>query len=614
MGLEKPLWLLPLLPESTLGAPATNPLSDRSEDWTPPLLSQPFRPIGRADVMSRALAHLRPANTRHLKAAAVVQLWGESGLGKAAIARWVAHFLKTDYPDACLTGRWQSDMPESSRSQLLVQWLRQLRWTESQLPMTLSEQIAFWQSCLRKRRLLVWLEVDGAVESWVELIPQTVDCAVIITSRYPFEGVPNSIELELSPLSQADSITLLAQAAGHPRTATQTGLWAPLAELCDGIPLALELTGTVLQQIPESALAQAIPQQVRIWQRQPHIYAKHRAVAGGFFQVCQTLSPIAQTILYRASLPPTPLLSEELAVYLLQAVPPCSPGENGKPGDIAIAIQELINHQCLEEVRYGYQIRHDLIRFLAKAQLASVETRERRQQLRLAISRWYGAQLHQLSWQRHPQGLMADHAADDPKLEALPQRYHRAIASTDNWLDAHWLNILAVWEWTYQAENWPLYLQISLGLSGLLTTAIGRDVWPQMQQQIWAVIQRTDNLLIKAAILNNLANVHARMGEYAQAQTYYEESLEYLSPEEHSLHCAQVLANLGLVYGYQEKPQLHQDLWHQALAKLESDSSLEQVLRIWMQCTAAETAALLGEENPATGPSQPLRWLRKLFE
>lgn len=614
MGLEKPLWLLPLLPELAVGVSATLPLSDRSEDWTPPLFSQPFRPIGRADLMSRALAHLRPANTRRLKTAAVVQLWGEPGLGKASIARWVAHFLKPDYPDACLTGHWQSDMPASARSRLLMQWLRQLGWTDSQLPTTLSEQIAFWHACQPNRRLLLWLEVDGAVESLAELIPKTADCAVIITSRYPLEGLSNSIALELTALSQIDGITLLAQVAGHPQTATQIGLWAPLAELCEGIPLALELTGKALQQVPESALAQAIAQQVRTWQRQPHIYAKHRAVAGSFFQICQTLSPIAQAILYRASLPPTPLLSEGLAAYLLQAVPPSALGENGNSEDVAIALQELIEHQCLEEVRYGYQIRHDLIRFLAKAQLASVETMERRQQLRLAISRWYGTQLHQLGWQRHPQGLVAVHSADDPKVETLQQQYQQAIAHTDHWLDAHWLNVLAVWEWTYQAENWPLYLQISLGLSGLLTTAIVRDNWPQMQQQIWAVTQRTDNPLIEAAILNNLANVHARIGEYPQAQTYYEESLERLSPEECSLYYAQVLANLGLVCGWQEKREPHRDLWHQAIAKLEPDPSLEQALRIWMQCTAAEMAAVLEEEPSAVGPGQPLRWLRKLFK
>ncbi|MCT7971216.1 CHAT domain-containing protein [Laspinema olomoucense] len=80
-----------------------------------------------------------------------------------------------------------------------------------------------------------------------------------------------------------------------------------------------------------------------------------------------------------------------------------------------------------------------------------------------------------------------------------------------------------------------------------------------------AIAQETNKTALKGNILHNIGLVHQSQGQYDQATEYYEESLIIFRQIDYPEGEATLLNNLGILYGYLENYVLAEELYQQSL-------------------------------------------------
>jgi tetratricopeptide (TPR) repeat protein len=170
-------------------------------------------------------------------------LHGRDGVGKTALALAFGNDLAEQYPDAQLF----IDRRSSRRSRSAAALMRQVLWTAqptAQLPEDEAGIRAAFAEVLLQRRTLLFVDDAASGEELASVVPGA-GCLMIMTSRERL-AAPGLYALEVNPLPPADAEALLLQLA--PRIGR---LAAELAELAAGLPLALQLAGSALAQLPE---------------------------------------------------------------------------------------------------------------------------------------------------------------------------------------------------------------------------------------------------------------------------------------------------------------------------------------------------------------------------
>ncbi|MGB3312729.1 MAG: hypothetical protein WBG32_02345 [Nodosilinea sp.] len=589
MGLETPAWLLPLLPVEALGQRpvVADPLPYPIHGVAPAQLA---RPLGRDELINQAAAHLRSLGKQR-STSAVVVFWGQSGIGKSRLAQWLAQLFRADYTDAYLSAQVRGETSDWGRGLILKRWLHQLGEPTPDPAISSTYLSATWQACLTNRRAIVLLETDGSAEQWLPLLPKSSSCIAIVTSPYPPPDLPEVLGLEATPLAPDSAIALLARAAHAPASAEDD--WGAIAAYCDYIPLSLKLAGTRLSHSSFSSLADSVADYLSTWQNQPQQSAKSTAIAHSFVHLYSLLSPSSQALLRRLVILPAPLITPRLATLLL-----------GDRSDPTAVLAELVANHCLSSVGPEvYVPSHNLIRALAKGQLAGEETISTRSQLRLDLGRWYADSLVQSGWAQHPSQKPAP--APTLGLPAAWAEYHRA-------------NLAQVWQWLEQEEDWATLLHLGLGLSSAPPGSLDPVWWRQCHLQLLALELLAGQPTLSAYLHNNLANAEAYQGNYDSAVALYQQGLDQVGLE--PLGKAHLLANLGVVYGYQQLNEQQVYLWQQALVALPSDSPMAQPLISWMQQTHPAIADIvLKQETTTDDSSSPSggflgRWVNKLFQ
>ncbi|MBE9111954.1 hypothetical protein IQ273_21335, partial [Nodosilinea sp. LEGE 07298] len=553
-------------------------------------LAQLARPLGRDELINQAAAHLRSLGKLR-STSAVVVFWGQPGMGKSRLAQWLAQFFAADYPDAYLSAQVRAETSDWGRGLILKRWLHQLGEPTPAPAISWTYLAATWQACLTKRRAIVLLETDSPAEQWLPLLPQSSSCIVIVTSPYPPPDLPEVLGLATAPLAPDDAIALLAHAAHAPEPIGDD--WGAIAAYCEHIPLALKLAGTRLTHSSLSSPADSVADYLNTWQNQPQHSAKSTAIAHSFLHLYNLLSPSSQALLRRLVILPAPLITPRLAALLL-----------GDRSDPTAVLAELVANQCLTSVGPGiYAPSHNLIRALAKGHLAGEETISTRRQLRLDLGRWYADSLVQSGWAQHP----------SQRLDPLAPILGLPAA----WAEYHWPNLAQVWQWLEQEEDWTTLLHLGLGLSSAPSGSLDPVWWRQCQAQLLALELLAAQPMLSAYLHNNLANAEAYQGNYNSAIALYQQGLEQIGSD--ALGQAHLLANLGVVYGYQQLNEQQVYMWQQALVALPSDSPMAQSLGNWMQQTHPAIANIvLNQETTDTSPSPNGgflgRWVNKLFQ
>jgi DNA-binding SARP family transcriptional activator len=205
-------------------------------------------PANRPDFVGRRFEvdQLRQSTGRRY---AVTSLYGGPGVGKTTLALHVAHLVKDRYPD----GQFFVTLHRESGSvrppvAVLQSFLRAAGVGEP--PSSLEEATRRFRSWTADRKVLVVIDDAASVRQASPLLPSGPDCATLITSRPRLAGLPGAVSMQLGPMSLPDGLELLGSLAGAGRVGRERDAARDLVELCDRLPLAVQIAGERLAARP----------------------------------------------------------------------------------------------------------------------------------------------------------------------------------------------------------------------------------------------------------------------------------------------------------------------------------------------------------------------------
>ncbi|MGW8729366.1 BTAD domain-containing putative transcriptional regulator [Streptomyces sp. NPDC055808] len=351
------------------GTPATpvEPVADEPEPvfCVPELM--PRRPRGFTGRQAE-LDALGAAATGEYGAVAVVT--GGAGVGKTALAVHWAHERRGDFPDGRLFVDLcgYSDTPARQVTVVLREFLLALGVPVQRIPETEAGMGALYRSLTADHRMLVVLDNARDSEQVRPLLPGGDHCVTLVTSRDRLGGLVASDAarpVRLDELPAADCAALLGAVLGEDRVAAEPEAAARLAELCDGLPLALRVTAARLAARPQWTLAALAGELADEQRRLGLLRVEDTGVAAALRLTVQQLPEQARRMFRALGLH----TGSELDRYTAAALAGCTPDQ------AAAALERLAAaHLVVESGPHGPDPRtpdsyalHDLVRLYARA-------------------------------------------------------------------------------------------------------------------------------------------------------------------------------------------------------------------------------------------------------
>ncbi len=295
-------------------APAGSPWATQVSDGQTliqPSAPAPQAPLARApttdtlpalqsDLVDRH-AEIQALKRRLAAAPTMISLVGMGGLGKTALALFIAHEMATEdtFPDGVL---WIDGREHTTLGAILVELADLLDLDLGQG--TLSQQRRAVRFRLADRKALVVLDNLETVEDAQDVARflQALPCAVLVTGR---TRPPGAEVIELAPLPAEDAVRLFQTISG---IAVAQGD-EDTADLCaldlEGHPLAIEVVGALAAAGLDTAELRAYLREMPLDVLGETAAEAGRSVVEALQLSYQRLSPLAQTMLARISIFPT---------------------------------------------------------------------------------------------------------------------------------------------------------------------------------------------------------------------------------------------------------------------------------------------------------------------
>ncbi|NUR30710.1 MAG: tetratricopeptide repeat protein [Catenulispora sp.] len=385
---------------------------------------------------------------------------GMGGVGKSALAVHAAHRLAAHYPDGQLFldlyGFAEGKAPRDPGDALAV-LLSGLGVPPQRIPADVDARAALYRDRLSGTRTLVVLD-NAADEAQVRpLVPATVGCLVLITSRRRLKALDDALPVPLDVLSIDESVALVRQAARSGSGSADEDAWRQIAELCGRLPLALLIASALLRAGGRAWNLRRLLD--RLTSRRPGdelagYTDETRSLSAVFDLSYQALSERQQLCFRRLGLVPGPEVDAYAAAALLDT-------------DVAEAdllVQHLSDHSLLLGVSPGRYRIHDLIQAHA-CTLAATDPADQREAARGRLLDYYQHTAQRASVlidrvpRREPEGGVPRHAPVLPDEQA-------ALA----WLRIERVNLEAAFEYVDSHALGPRTVASAAGLAQIMVT------------------------------------------------------------------------------------------------------------------------------------------------
>ncbi|WP_073809453.1 AfsR/SARP family transcriptional regulator [Kitasatospora sp. CB01950] len=485
---------------------------------------------------------------------AIALITGPAGVGKTSLALHWAHRNAGRFPDGLLFADLGgfSDRPDRDLDEVVAEFLAALGVAREDLPAGTAARSALYRRITTGRRLLVVVDNARDTDQVRPLLPAGADCVAVVTSRSRMLGLVAAElarPLPLNVLGPDESTALLARVLGQARIAAEPEAARELAQLCDGLPLALRIAAAKIAADPRRGLG-AITEQLRHEQRRlGHLAAEEISVASALRISYEQLPPTPARLFRTLGFHPGPVIDAYTAAALADL----------EPDAAAQALEQLAATHLVTETDGDRYTLHDLVWLYARELGSRTDPAEQR----LARERLADQYLYT--------GLAAAQTAEPGSKPCCepPEGSHRPRAIAEfagtedaiHWLGAHRETLAQVIAgaspervWRLVLTQWPLILrrlrdgwvsQLEHALDAALECG-DLDGQSQVRAMLgWVLVSnrrlpeavtcltpaaelaaRAGNQVGRAVALVNLAAVQAELGDHTAAGTNLTQALE----------------------------------------------------------------------------------------
>jgi transcriptional regulator with XRE-family HTH domain/tetratricopeptide (TPR) repeat protein len=304
---------------------------------------------------------------------------GSGGMGKTTLAIRAAHVLRPSFPGGVffLDLLGMSPRPAAAADALRL-LLRALGVADEQIPEDVPERASVYRSLLRDRHALVVLDNAGSEEQVRPLLPGDGASLALITAKRPLAGLEGVRRLVLGPLSLPESTELLSGILGQRAARDEASALNQLAELCEGMPLALRIIGNRLVSRPGWDAAELAARLADEEHRLDQFKAGDLKIATAFGMSYEQLADAARRVFRRLAVVPGRDFDAALAAVVGEV-----------PVEVAWdALDELVDLGLLLDSAAGRYRFHDLVRLFARTRLEEEESPAEREALTARVTSW----------------------------------------------------------------------------------------------------------------------------------------------------------------------------------------------------------------------------------
>ncbi|MFF4502774.1 BTAD domain-containing putative transcriptional regulator [Streptomyces sp. NPDC001401] len=339
--------------EALLGRPVPLPVRPRHRRTVNELPGDAGQLVGREAELARLTAP--PAAPGSVS---VMTVDGPAGVGKTALVVRAARALSGDHPDGCLFVdlRAYSTQRRQTPEQALQRLLRSLGAAKGELPSDLDELTAAWRAATSPLRLLLVLDDALDADQIRPLLPAGADSRVLVAGRRRLAELDAERRVTLEPLESGDAVSLLRHIVGAERADREPSATRELADLCDGLPLALRIAGSRLQNRRGWTVEYLVGRMAGDDHRLGELSVGDRSVEAAFRLSYDHLAPEQQRAFRALGVVPT--------VEFDVLTPATMLGRSAR--DTERVLESLVDTSLLQEPRPGRYRLHDLVRVHAR--------------------------------------------------------------------------------------------------------------------------------------------------------------------------------------------------------------------------------------------------------
>ncbi|MFJ3233515.1 AfsR/SARP family transcriptional regulator [Streptomyces sp. NPDC086787] len=400
--------------------------------------------IGRDGELARLDLELTPRADDEPPAMALIT--GIAGIGKTGLAVHWAHRAARLFPDGRLYVDLCGHDPDHSPtapSDVLSRFLRRLGVPGEQIPADMEDRVSLYRSLLSGRRLLLLLDNVLSYAQIQPLLPATGGCTVVVTGREPLEQLTlrhGALRLQLDVLNQEEATDLLSRMVGDERLTIEPAQSLRLAELCDGLPLALRISAARLASRPHWSVRQLVSRLTDESRRLDELSSGEARVRASFALSYRHLPGDAATLYRRLGLLEVP----HFAAWVAAALMDCDAYEAERLLEVLVDAQLLtvVGQDVTGRMRFRF---HDLLRLFAR-ELAQREPDQAAQTTALdrALAGWLT--IAEVAHRREYGGDFSLIHGRTPRPPMDPDLLDELITEPLEWFEAERLSILAVIE------------------------------------------------------------------------------------------------------------------------------------------------------------------------
>jgi tetratricopeptide (TPR) repeat protein/transcriptional regulator with XRE-family HTH domain len=484
------------------------------------------------------------------RAVIISAIGGTAGVGKTALAVHWAQQVADRFPDGQLYANLRGFDPEGTPAapgEVIRAFLNALQVPAERIPPGLAAQAGLYRSLLAGRQMLIVLDNARDAAQTRPLLPGAPGSLVVVTSRSQLAGLAateGARLITLNMLTGDEAAELLSGRLGLDRISAELEAAGELADLCDGLPLALSITAAraaARPRFPLAALAAGLRDE---HSRLDALDAGEEtaSVRAAFSWSFQSLADSAAELFRLLGLHPGPDISVPAAASLAGL-------------DVAHARRTLgqLAGACLisEHVpgRYAF---HDLLRAYAAEQAhAPGSGTAPRAAIRRILDHCLQTGVaadRQLNPQRDPITLGPPEPGTTPEGVA---DYRQAMA----WFEAEHRVLLAAVTLAARHGLDAYAWQLPWALGSFLDWRGHWHDWVAVQRTAVAAAQRLGDNAAQAQSLRGLGHAYGLLGSYQKAYDQFKQALDLYSRLGDRIGQARMYHELAWSYGIRGRYQ-----------------------------------------------------------